>query len=107
MRLKINSCLSNLQRHLLASISPTNLRADFTSVVPKSVRASQVVSIFLRFWDLRKKAVRRTLMKLSPGGQILALYYTIYGLCQIKPLAAWTSATKNEENFGLNPTHPI
>jgi len=35
------------------SISPTYLRADFTCIVPKSVRVSQVIRIFLRFWGLR------------------------------------------------------
>jgi len=38
---------------LLGSISPTYLRKAFMSAAPKSVRICQVVSIFLRFWDLR------------------------------------------------------
>ncbi len=40
-------CAANLK-----SISPTYLCADFTRLVPKSVRVSKVVSIFLHFWDL-------------------------------------------------------
>jgi len=40
---------------LLESISPTYLRAAFMRVAPKSVRVSQVVSIFKRFWYLRAK----------------------------------------------------
>jgi len=38
---------------LLRSISPTYLWEAFTYVDPKSVKFSQIVSIFLRFWDLR------------------------------------------------------
>ena len=37
----------------LGLISPTYLRAYFMRLVPKSIRVSQVVSIFFHFWDLR------------------------------------------------------
>jgi len=42
------------QKNLLdqGSNSPTYLQAAFKHVVPKSVRVSQVISLFLRFWDL-------------------------------------------------------
>ncbi len=43
--------IKSVYKHL-GSISLTYLSAAFTHVVPKSVRVNQVISIFLRFWDL-------------------------------------------------------
>jgi len=36
----------------LGLISPTCLRAAFTDANPKSAKAGQATSVFLRFWDL-------------------------------------------------------
>jgi len=56
---KRNVNWARFHRHIFAhllwkqgSISQTNLCTAFTRVAPKSVRVSQVVSIFLHFWDL-------------------------------------------------------
>jgi hypothetical protein len=42
-------------------------------------------------------------LKSTPGGKILAVYYTLYLLRHIRPLNKGTNVTKNKENFGLNP----
>jgi hypothetical protein len=37
------------------------------------------------------------------SGITLAIYYTLYGLCQLRPLDGWTNATKMLLIFNLNP----
>ncbi len=39
---------------------------------------------------------------LPPSGQILAIYYTLYGLCKIKPLDGRTYVTKTA-SFWVHP----
>jgi len=71
-------CLVVTLKHYseLGSISPTYLRAYCTRVVPKeSVKLS--VS-FTLLGSARVKAVRRTLMKLSPDGH----GFKSHGCCQ-------------------------
>ncbi len=40
---------------------------------------------------------------LPSSGHILAIYYTLYGLCKIKPLDDRTYVTKNQLIFGFTP----
>jgi len=41
---------------------------------------------------------------LTTSGQILAIYYTLYGLCKIKPLDGRTYVTKKQLISGLTPS---
>jgi hypothetical protein len=58
----------------LGSISST-----FNVTLEDPRKDSQVISVFLSFWDLRtKKAARKTLVKLTPGVNFINILRTVF-----------------------------
>jgi len=77
-------------------------------MILSSTEINKEIERAIDFYTLRQ-AINSCFVTFVPpsSGFVLAIYYTGYGLCQIKSLDGGTYATKKQLNFGFTPLPAI